>query len=384
MMSTWMTLPPPSPAARTCSPSRAKSAERIEGASSIKPGPQNLFFRKEILVQILTRWACLERSRPTALARETQAAISASLGHPPAVRNRLTSSMLPSSGVLLPSQFSPAAYSVAAVFLWGSADFAGGYGSRRANAFVLTAFSHLCALALMLTVALGQRGEFPNAASIVWALLAGAVGGFSLAIFYGALASGQMGITAPIAALLGAAIPTLADIAMEGAPGRWSIAGFALAIVAIWLITRPEPQIQNDESGHPKGVVRSALAGVGFAGFYLCVHQAAGSPSWIATITRIVSLTATSIAVFVTRAPIRLERPALGFGVIAGFFDVTASALFVYANQRGRLDEAVVITSLYPAITVLLARLVLKEHFSGWKFVGLLAALAAVPLIAAG
>jgi drug/metabolite transporter (DMT)-like permease len=70
--------------------------------------------------------------------------------------------------------------------------------------------------------------------------------------------------------------------------------------------------------------------------------------------------------------------------MIAGFFDVTASALFVYANQRGRLDEAVVITSLYPAVTVLLARLVLKEHFSRWKFVGLLAALAAVPLIAAG
>ena len=321
---------------------------------------------------------------PRALARETKAAIPAGTARRPAVRNRLTPSMLPSSGVLLPGQFSPAAYSVAAVFLWGSADFAGGYGSRRANAFVLTAFSHLCAFALMLTVALGQRGEFPNAASIVWALIAGAVGGFSLAIFYGALASGQMGITAPIAALLGAAIPTLADIALEGAPGRWSIAGFALAIVAIWLITRPEPQIQNDESGHPKGVVKAALAGVGFAGFYLCVHQAAGSPSWIATITRIGSLTATSVAVFATRAPIRLERPAVGLGVIAGFFDVTASALFVYANQRGRLDEAVVITSLYPAITVLLARLVLKEHFSRWKLVGLLAALAAVPLIAAG
>jgi drug/metabolite transporter (DMT)-like permease len=68
----------------------------------------------------------------------------------------------------------------------------------------------------------------------------------------------------------------------------------------------------------------------------------------------------------------------------AGFLDVTASALFIFASQRGRLDEAVVITSLYPAVTVLLARLVLKEHFSRWKFIGLLAALAAVPMIAAG
>jgi drug/metabolite transporter (DMT)-like permease len=69
---------------------------------------------------------------------------------------------------------------------------------------------------------------------------------------------------------------------------------------------------------------------------------------------------------------------------MAGSLDITGSALFVFASQHGRLDEAVVITSLYPAVTVLLARLVLKEQFSRWKFVGLLAALAAVPLIAAG
>lgn len=292
--------------------------------------------------------------------------------------------MILSSGVFFPAQLAPTACSVGAVFLWGASDFAGGYGSRRANAFVLTAFSHVCAFALMLSIALGARGTLPDLPSIIWALIAGSVGGFALAIFYGALASGQMGLTAPIAALLGAAIPTLADVAIEGAPSRWSIAGFALAILAIWLITRPEPEIQNDESGHPKGVVRAALAGVGFAGFYLCIHQASGSAPWIAAASRIGSFTATAIAVAVIRAPLKLDRPAVGFAMIAGFFDVTASALFIYANQRGRLDEAVVITSLYPAVTVLLARLVLKERFSRWKFIGLVAALAAVPLIAAG
>jgi drug/metabolite transporter (DMT)-like permease len=193
-----------------------------------------------------------------------------------------------------------------------------------------------------------------------------------------------MGLSAPIAALLGAAIPTLVDIALEGAPGRWPILGFALAILAIWLISRPERAGQNDESGRPKGVAAAALAGVGFAGFYLCIHQASGSASWVATISRIGSLATTSIAVLATRAPLRMDRPTVALGAVAGCFDITASALFIYANQHGRLDEAVVITSLYPAITVLLARIVLKEHFSRWKFVGLLAALAAVPLIAAG
>lgn len=319
--------------------------------------------------------------------------------------------MLRSSGVFSFTQFAPAVYSVVAVFLWGAADFAGGLGSRRANAFVLTAFSHVCAFALMLVIALSQRGTFPDRASMVWALIAGAVGGFSLALFYSALASGQMGLTAPIAALLGAAIPTMVDIAQEGAPSRWTIAGFGLAILAIWLITRPEPageetgeQPSGDASpnaeppgigssdeepsgqkdSRPAGVGLAALAGVGFAGFYLCIHQASGSPAWIATISRIGSFTTTSIAVFATRAPLTLDRPRAALGAAAGFLDIAASALFIFASQHGRLDEAVVITSLYPAMTVLLARVFLKEHFSRWKFVGLLAALAAVPMIAAG
>jgi drug/metabolite transporter (DMT)-like permease len=306
------------------------------------------------------------------------------------------------------AQFAPVVYSVAAVFLWGAADFAGGYGSRRANAFVLTAFSHFCALGLMLVIAFAQHGAFPSGASIVWALLAGAIGGFSLAIFYRALASGQMGLTAPIAALLGAAIPTMVDVAVEGSPSRWTVGGFGLAILAIWLITRPEPSGEEshdetsneepspevasskarsdktDSAGRPAGVAMAALAGVGFAGFYLCVHQASGSPAWIAAISRIGSLTTTSIAVLVIRAPLTLDRPRATLGVLAGFFDVSASALFIFASQHGRLDQAVVITSLYPAVTVVLAWLVLKEHFSPWRFVGLLAALAAVPMIAAG
>ncbi len=282
------------------------------------------------------------------------------------------------------TQFAPAAYSVTAVFLWGAADFAGGYGSRRANAFVLTAFSHICAFGLMFAIALGQHGAFPSRASIVWALIAGASGGFSLALFYRALASGQMGLTAPVAALVGAAIPTMVDIALEGAPSRWTIGGFVLAVLAIWLLTRPEPSNATEPSGRPAGVGLAALAGVGFAGFYLCIHQATGSPVWVAALSRIGSFTATAIAVVATRAPLALDRPRATLGMLAGFLDITASALFIFASQHGRLDEAVLITSLYPAVTVVLARFVLKEHFSRWKVVGLLAALAAVPMIAAG
>jgi drug/metabolite transporter (DMT)-like permease len=310
-------------------------------------------------------------------------------------------------------QFAPAACSLAAVFIWGTSDFTGGYASRRANAFVFTAFSHLCALVLMVVLALAQHASLPSRTTILWALLAGGIGGFSLAIFYRALAEGKMGLTAPIAALLGAAIPTLADIAIEGAPHAWTFAGFALAIVAIWLITRAEParkpepddklnewgrallpvptqpcdQIDDEEKtgAVPKGVAVAALAGVGFAAFYLCIRQAgAGSPLWIAAVSRLASFIVTAVAVIATGAPIRLDLPGAAMAAVAGSLDITGSALFIFASQHGRLDEAVVISSLYPAVTVILARLVLKEHFSRWRFIGLLAALAAVPMIAGG
>jgi drug/metabolite transporter (DMT)-like permease len=340
-------------------------------------------------------------------------------------------------------QFAPAACSLAAVFIWGASDFTGGYASRRANAFVFTAAAHACAFVLMLSLALAQHAPFPSRTGILWALLAGAIGGFSLAVFYRALAEGKMGLTAPIAALLGAAIPTLADIAIEGAPHAWTFAGFALAIVAIWLITRAEPvrkleaddklnvwgrallpihraqlgrfspsapqasrsstptrpenqvdggqvedeQLDDEEKtgAVPKGVAVAALSGVGFAAFYLCIRQAgAGSPLWIAAISRAASFIVTAVAVVVTKAPLRLDLPRAAMATIAGSFDITGSALFIFASQHGRLDEAVVISSLYPAVTVILARLILKEHFSRWRFIGLLAALAAVPMIAGG
>jgi drug/metabolite transporter (DMT)-like permease len=313
--------------------------------------------------------------------------------------------MLPSTFMSAAPQFAPAACSLAAVFIWGTSDFTGGYASRRANAFVFTAAAHACALLLMVPLALAQHASFPSRAGILWALLAGGIGGFSLAVFYRALAEGKMGLTAPIAALLGAAIPTLADIAIEGAPHAWTFAGFALAIVAIWLITRAEPvrsptqdsaqqfakenndQIDDEEKpgAVPKGVAVAALSGVGFAAFYLCIRQAgAGSPLWIAAISRAASFIVTAVAVIATKAPLRLDLPRAAMAAVAGSFDITGSALFIYASQHGRLDEAVVISSLYPAVTVILARLILKEHFSRWRFIGLLAALAAVPMIAGG
>src|SRR5271163_3308379 len=134
----------------------------------------------------------------------------------------------------------PTNFSLAAVFAWGTSDFLGGYGSRRANAFMLTAIAHLSGLLLMAGIALASHAPFPSRSAVAWALLGGLSGGGALAIFYRALATGRMGLTAPVAAVLGAAIPTVFGMFREGPPQAAQMVGFALAAVGIWLISRTE------------------------------------------------------------------------------------------------------------------------------------------------
>jgi drug/metabolite transporter (DMT)-like permease len=276
-------------------------------------------------------------------------------------------------------QYATAAYGMAAVLAWGTSDFLGGYATRRANAFLFTTVVNLGGLLLVGTLASASHAAFPSGRSVAWMLAGGISGGASLAVFYRALSSGRMGLTAPVAAVLSAAIPTLVSMFTEGLPGKISLAGFFLAAVGLWLITRTE------NGNTPEGIGLALIAGTGFAGFYLCVRQAGdGSAFWIATFTRAGGLLITGLIILLQRNFRDITAAGVRWAVVTGCVDSLGTMLFVRAIQTGRLDEAVVISSLYPAVTVLLARIVLKEHFTRWRFVGLLAALAAVPMIAAG
>ena len=275
--------------------------------------------------------------------------------------------------------FATATYGLAAVLAWGTSDFLGGYATRRANAFLFTTIVNLGGLFLVGTLALATRAPLPSARSVAWVVAGGLSGGASLAIFYRALSSGRMGVTAPIAAVLGAAIPTLFSIFTEGLPGRMPLLGFVFAVVGLWLITRTE------DGGKPEGIGLAVLSGIGFASFYLCVRQAGDAPAlWIASLTRVGGLTITALIVLLGGRFRDITSVGVRWAVLTGCIDSLGTILFVRASQTGRLDEAVVISSLYPAVTVLLARVLLKEHFTRWRFVGLLAALAAVPMIATG
>jgi drug/metabolite transporter (DMT)-like permease len=241
----------------------------------------------------------------------------------------------------------------------------------------VTAVTNGSALLAISLAGLIAHAPFPASTGVLWALAAGASGGSALAIFYRALAAGKMGLTASVAAVLAAAIPAVFGILTEGLPSGLQIAGFALAGAGIWLVSRP------DGEQRPTSLGWAALAGVGFAGFFLCIKQAGnGSALWIAACSRASALACTAAMVLIGRTFRPAPRNALLWAALAGCLDVSGSTLFVRAVQLGRLDAAVMLTSLYPVVTVLLARLVLHERFTRWRTVGIFAALAAVPLIA--
>ena len=138
------------------------------------------------------------------------------------------------------SPLEPGRHGLTAVGVWGASDFLGGVGARRANAFLFTAIVHISGMVAATAVALATHAAFPGNASLMWSLAAGAVGGIALAIFYRSLAQGNMGLIAPVAAVLGAAIPTIVTAFSEGVPGYRHVLGFLLAGIGVWLISRTE------------------------------------------------------------------------------------------------------------------------------------------------
>ena len=298
----------------------------------------------------------------------------------------LTSDLRNLFPVPIPAPYLPAILSLTAVGAWGTSDFLGGIGARRGNVFLFTSIVHFGGMVLACALALAIGLPFPDPNSFRWSLAAGAVGGIGLALFYRGLAIGKMGIVAPLAAVLGAAVATVVDAFTEGVPSIRHLLGFMLAGIGVWLISRTEENAAQENemgSGRPKGIGLAILSGCGFAGFFFCIHHAGqGSALWIAVCSRFASFVVTLAIVLVGRQFRAVARPVLGIALAAGILEIAGSVVFVRASQIGRLDSTVVLSSLYPAVTVILARIFLHEHFSRARTIGMLAALAAVPMIA--
>jgi drug/metabolite transporter (DMT)-like permease len=277
----------------------------------------------------------------------------------------------------VPNLISPA-LSLSAAVTWGAADFSGGMATKRANTFHVVVVAHATGLAFMASLALISGEAMPGRHTLLWGGIAGLVGGIGLASFYQALAVGTMGINAPLSAVITALVPLLFSFRTEGMPQPLQIAGIAVALVSIWLVAAP-----HTLTAQTKGVALAVLAGIGFGGFLLCMKVAgSGAIFWPLVSARAASCLLMLGIVLLGGRRWKAGSGALAWMVVAGILDSGANALYVAATHYGRLDVAAVLSSLYPASTVVLARLLLKERLSRMQLGGMMAALVAVAMIA--
>ena len=262
---------------------------------------------------------------------------------------------------------------------WGAGDFSGGIAAKKANVFRIVALAHAFGLVAMLLMAWLTREAVPPRADLIWGAIAGLAGAFGIAALYKGLAIGRMGIIAPVAAVITAALPVLVGIRTQGLPAAIQLAGFALALLSIWLVARPDGEIDTH-----RGLGLAIIAGICF-GLFLVAGKQAGPhvvfwPMVAARAASVVVMTAISLLAVSDE---RSLRPALLPILLAGLLDSAGNALFIAATRHGRLDVAAVISSLYPASTVILARLMLKERISRTQAAGIAGALVAIALISA-
>jgi drug/metabolite transporter (DMT)-like permease len=271
--------------------------------------------------------------------------------------------------------------------LWGTSDFLGGTASRRLPPIAVVVTSEAIGLLGPLVVALATGDVTAPAHYVGWALLAAAAGSAGILAFYRALATGTMGVVAPIAAL-GVAVPVVVGVAQGDRPGVLSAAGIVVAIAGVVLAGGPElsaPDRSRAAAARP--LLLAAVAAAGFGVVFVAIDRGARTST---VMTLVVMRAASVLLLLVTGALIgglrrlRVSRSDLPVLAVIGGFDVGANASFAYATHQGLLSLVAVLSSLYPAITAVLARLVHSEELGRLQLVGVFGALAGVVLIAAG
>ncbi len=262
---------------------------------------------------------------------------------------------------------------------WGASDFAGGLASKTVPVTKVVFWSQSVGLVIVSVAAPLVGGDFVLA-DLGWGATAGGLGAVGLLALYRGLAVGRMSVVAPLSAVAGALVPVAVGFGLGERPSPVALAGVAVGIPALWLI------VGGDEvSGPgPSGVVEGLVAGVGFGLFFVFISRSgAASGLWPLVGARAMSITVVAFLAFVAgdAAPPRSSRAVVA---AAGVGDMAANIAFLFASRLGLLSLTAAVSSLYPAATVALARFVLAERLRRRQVFGLVAALAAVALIAAG
>ncbi len=269
-------------------------------------------------------------------------------------------------------------FALASALVWGGGDFSGGIASRRSHVFQVLALVTLSGLAVMVVFAVLAREPFPAGGGIWLSVLAGVAGAVGLAALYQGLAIGTAAVVAPTSAVLSAAIPVVYAALTHGAPEPVQVAGFAFALLGIFLVSRSSG---SAEGARQPGFLLGVLAGVGFGAFFILIAQAStGLVFTPLIVARVVEFLVAAVMLAAGRMRIPSPR-ANPIALLAGVLDSGGNMLYVLAGQFVRLDVAAVIASLYPATTVVLSSLILKQKVSRRQQAGVAFCLAAIALI---
>jgi drug/metabolite transporter (DMT)-like permease len=281
-------------------------------------------------------------------------------------------------------------FALAASLAYGLSDFVGGIVSRRVSPWAVAAIGTLVATLCTVLVALLAGGS-PSAGHLAWGVAAGLGNAMGTAMLYRGLGSGRMGVVAPLSAVGAALLPVIVGVATGERPSAATWIGVLIAFPAIWMIARGTEhdevlgQPQPDCRPRSKDVVDGLLAGAGFGVLFVGLGQVPEDAGLLPLTMAQGVATLILFGIVAVSREIRLPgRRDAAQATIPGLLGATATVLFVLATHSGLLAVASVLTSLYPAATVVLAAVVLHEHIARWQGIGLGLAGVAVGLVAAG
>lgn len=270
-----------------------------------------------------------------------------------------------------------------AALAYGLSDFVGGVVSRRVNAWTIAFTSQVGGAVVVLALAVVVGGD-PRAADVGWAVLAGAGNGVGTAFLYRGLAAGRMGVVAPVSGVGAALVPLAVGLGTGERPALLAWLGIVSALPAIWLVAR-EPVRTDAPRATAAGLVDGLLAGLGFGVLFAALAQVPEESGFLPlALNSVVGAVVVALVASTLAQPWLPRQRTAYVGLACGALGGSATGLFLVATQTGFLTVTAVITSLYPAFTVLLAALVLRERIHRGQAVGLLLCAVAVGFIAAG
>ena len=276
------------------------------------------------------------------------------------------------------------AYSLAAASCWGMADFAAGLKSRRLSVLTVLLWVEGSGLLWVLILIAATGTGPPGGRALVASAIAGVAGLTGLGAFYRALSIGTMSIVAPISATC-VTLPVVVGLATGDSLHTVVALGLAVTVVGVLLASREEVGAHELRGPNRPAILLALASALGFGLYFVFADVAAdGSILWLLAVGRMTVLPAVAaiaLARGVPLAPPRVERPQLA---VIGVVDLAATGLYGLATTRGALSIVAVVGSLYPVVTILLARGVLGERITQVQGAGVLAALAGVAMVSAG